>query len=99
MLAVTGYYDGVAIRPLGDMTAMPNQKVIITLLDDFITQSDIKDLEKNKKKNFMALAGTIDIDAEAVSALREGSKVSVWTNDKHFERIKELLPELQLYKK
>ena len=54
---------------------MPNQKVIITLLDDFITQSEIKDREKNKKKNFMALAGTIDIDAEAVSALREGSKL------------------------
>ena len=73
MLAVTGYYDGVAIRPLGDMTAIPNQKVIITLLDDFITQNEIKDREINKKKNFFALAGKIDLDAEAAIALREGS--------------------------
>ena len=75
MLAVAGYYDGVAIRPLGDMTAMPNQKVIITLLDDFITQNEKEDCAKNTKRNFMALAGKIDIDSEAVTALREGSKL------------------------
>ncbi len=71
MLAVAGYYDGVAVRPLGDMRAKPNQRVIITVMDDFITPA-----EKSKgRKNFLSLAGNIDIDGDAVKDLREGSKL------------------------
>ena len=36
MLAVQGYYDGTAIRPLEKITARPNQRVIITIMDDFV---------------------------------------------------------------
>ena len=36
MLAVQGYYDGTAIRPLEKITAKPNQRVIITIMDDFV---------------------------------------------------------------
>ena len=36
MLAVHGYYDGVAVRPLEKITAQPNQRVIITIMDDFV---------------------------------------------------------------
>lgn len=36
MLAIPGYFDGTAIRPLEKMTAKPNQRVIITVLDEFV---------------------------------------------------------------
>lgn len=36
MLAVQGYYDGIAVRPLEKVIAKPNQKVIITILDEFV---------------------------------------------------------------
>lgn len=36
MLAVQGYYDGVSIRPLEAITAKPNQRVIITIMDEFV---------------------------------------------------------------
>lgn len=36
MLAVQGYYDGIAIKPLEKVIARPNQKVIITIMDDFV---------------------------------------------------------------
>ena len=35
MLAVNGYYDGVAFRPMEKTEAKVNQRVIITILDDF----------------------------------------------------------------
>ena len=36
MLAVQGYYDGAAIKPLEKITAKPNQRVIITMLEEFV---------------------------------------------------------------
>lgn len=42
MLAVKGYFDGVSIKPLEKIIAKPNQKVIITIIDDFIEQEEIK---------------------------------------------------------
>ena len=36
MLAFHGYYDGVSIKPLEKIIAQPNQRVIITITDDFI---------------------------------------------------------------
>ena len=36
MLAVHGYYDGTAIRPLEELKAKPNQRVIITIMDEFV---------------------------------------------------------------
>ena len=36
MLAVQGYYDGVTIKPLEEISAKPNQRVIITIMDDFV---------------------------------------------------------------
>ena len=41
MLAVQGYYDGMTIRPLETITAKPNQKVIITVMDEFIDSSEL----------------------------------------------------------
>lgn len=36
MMAVQGYYDGVAVRPLEKIDAKPNQRVIITVMDEFV---------------------------------------------------------------
>ena len=36
MLAVQGYYDGVSIKPLEKLIAKPNQRVIITVMDEFV---------------------------------------------------------------
>ena len=44
MLALQGYYDGQNIQTLGAIRAKKNQRVIITVLDEFIEeQSDKKD--------------------------------------------------------
>ena len=36
MLAVQGYYDGTTVKPLEQLNAKPNQRVIITIMDEFI---------------------------------------------------------------
>ena len=36
MLTVRGYFDGVAVRPLEKLAAKPNQRVIITVIDEFL---------------------------------------------------------------
>lgn len=36
MFAVHGYFDGTVIKPLEKITARPNQRVIITIMDEFI---------------------------------------------------------------
>ena len=36
MLAIQGYFDGMTIQPLEEVTAKPNQRVIITVMDEFI---------------------------------------------------------------
>lgn len=70
MLAVAGYYDGVVVKPLDNLAAKPNQRVMITVLDEFIASD-----EKRDRSNFLSLAGKIDVDSDAVAALREGSRI------------------------
>lgn len=36
MISVQGYYDGEAIKPLEKIAAKPNQRVIITIMDEFV---------------------------------------------------------------
>ncbi len=36
MFAIQGYFDGVTVKPLEKITAKPNQKVIITIMDEFV---------------------------------------------------------------
>ena len=38
MLALQGYYDGKTIQPLEKIAAKKNQKLIITILDEFINE-------------------------------------------------------------
>ena len=39
MLTVQGYFDGTAIRLLEKITAKPNQRVIVTVMDEFVEPS------------------------------------------------------------
>ena len=41
MQAFHGYYDGENIRPLEAFTAKPNQRVIITIMDEFVEPSKL----------------------------------------------------------
>ena len=36
MRTIQGYYDGTAIRALEEIDAKPNQRVIITIMDEFV---------------------------------------------------------------
>ena len=36
MIAVKGYFNGMHIEPLEDLEIQPNQKVIITVMDEFV---------------------------------------------------------------
>lgn len=42
MLSLQGYYDGTAVQTLEKITAKKNQKLIITILDDFIEEAPKK---------------------------------------------------------
>lgn len=74
MLAVQGYYDGTIIQPLEKIQARPNQRVIITIMDDFISPTQI-DQKREKLEGFFSLAEKIDIDEQAIKELREGSMI------------------------
>ena len=67
MLAVEGYYDGTEIRPLEKINVKKNQKVIITITNDFIKPTD----KAGKSGMRGALAAYAD------STLREREK-SAW---------------------
>ncbi len=42
MLALQGYYDGKTIQLLEEFPAKKNQKLIITVLDEFINENSVK---------------------------------------------------------
>ena len=41
MLTVQGYFDGAAVRPLEKLVAKPNQRVIITVIDEFVEPAQV----------------------------------------------------------
>lgn len=52
MLALEGYYDGENVQTLGKMQAQKNQKLIITILDEFVE-------EMPKKKGVQSARGML----------------------------------------
>lgn len=50
MLAVAGYYDGAVVKPLDVLSAKPNQRVVITVTDDFIDPDGLAKCEKQQVK-------------------------------------------------
>ena len=48
MVAVQGYYDGMSIKSFEKITAKPNQRVIITIMDEFV-EHDIAEEKKGMR--------------------------------------------------
>lgn len=48
MIAINGYYDGSSYVTEGNIAVKPNQRVIITLLDEFIPVRNKRSLEEIK---------------------------------------------------
>lgn len=49
MLALQGYYDGTMVRTLEKINAKKNQKLIITVLDEFMNESISKEEKKSAR--------------------------------------------------
>ena len=59
MLAVQGYFDGIAIKPLEKMIAKPNQRVIITIMDEFLEPE--ADVQKQGVRGILAQYANPDL--------------------------------------
>jgi len=51
MATIEGYFDGKTFVPLEPHSIKPNQKVQITILDDFLTEEKQKQIELMRSKN------------------------------------------------
>lgn len=51
MATIEGYFDGKTFIPLEPHSIKPNQKVQITILDDFLTEEKQKQIEQMRSKN------------------------------------------------
>lgn len=54
MLALQGYFDGNEVRTLEKIHAGKNQKLIITILDEFIEESSLKDSKKPSARGILS---------------------------------------------
>lgn len=70
MLALKGFYNGKDYVPLEKVDVKPNQKVIITVLDEYISPND-------KDKPYKKYIGKLNSESynEIVEALKETEKV------------------------
>ena len=48
MQTVEGYYDGMNIKPLGRVRARPNQRLVITIMDEFIGPRKVAERESSR---------------------------------------------------
>lgn len=74
MLAVNGYYDGTTIRALDSINAKKNQKLIITVLDDFMDDNRVETARKSSKGVLAAYANPEYMEQEHMAweqAVRE----------------------------
>ena len=75
MLAVQGYYDGVAIKPLEELLMKPNQRVIITIMDDFV--------EPIREENVKGMRGALAKYANPALIERESEAWQQAMEEKH----------------
>ncbi|NSW90956.1 MAG: DUF104 domain-containing protein [Firmicutes bacterium] len=73
MLALKGYFNGKEFIPLEKVDIRPNQKVIITVLDEYV------DAKTVSGKSFLKYFGKLDNESyqEFEEALKECEKVDV----------------------
>ena len=75
MQAVHGYFDGSAVKPLEKLNAKPNQRVIITIMDEFI--------EPGKKSAAPGMRGILSQYADPVLAAKEEEAWMRAATEKH----------------
>lgn len=66
MLALEGYYDGESVKAIGKIQAQKNQKLIITILDEFV-----EELPREKKPQ--TVRGILAKYADASLRVQEAS--------------------------
>ena len=59
MQTVQGYFDGISIKPLEKLVAKPNQRVIITITDEFVIPS--KTVQKNGLRGILSQYANPDL--------------------------------------
>lgn len=52
MIVLQGYYDGEAIQPLEKIYAEKNQRLIITVLDEFIQEVPEKEKQRTARDHY-----------------------------------------------
>ena len=71
MLAVQGYYDGTAFQSLEKTVVQQNQRVIITIMDDFVETPTISQAARARKVE--QLCGSLSTYAKPDGAAQEES--------------------------
>jgi hypothetical protein len=71
MQAIRGYYNGKEIISLEKVSLKPNQKIIITVLDEYL---DVNPIQPKPYKKFVGKLNTQSFQ-EISSALKETEKV------------------------
>ena len=71
MLSVNGYFDGQRFVPIDNVFPKKNQKVIITILDDFLNAGNEKPFRK-----YVGKLQTADAE-DIISALSDCEKVDI----------------------
>ena len=70
MLAVQGYFDGATIQPLETLMAKPNQRVIITVMDEFVETP--KKADEERLREIENLCGSLAQYANPALIEKEG---------------------------
>ena len=68
MLALQGYFDGNEVRTLEQIHAQKNQKLIITILDEFIEESVLDNDEKQSARGLLSKYANPALQKEEESA-------------------------------
>ncbi len=77
MLALQGYYDGNMVRTLEKIHAKKNQKLIITVLDEFMDESDSKDEKKISERDIGSICRS-QLTRERTICLGKGGDRKAW---------------------
>ena len=54
MLALQGYFDGNEVKTLEQIHAQKNQKLIITILDEFIEESSLENKKEQSARGILS---------------------------------------------
>ena len=81
MLAVQGYFDGATIQPLETLEIKPNQRVIITVMDEFVGSPQKADEERLRE--IERLCGSLAQYANPTLIKKEGEAWKRAAVEKH----------------